>query len=193
MNPPNPEPVRNGSPHGRHCRGIVLGPLVARVAVVGLESGRAVRHTEARGCAHCRLRPSGPAGGTSGPFWAVAPVVVVRLEGKNRGCRGQKVHTISTARPPVGVFPPLFRVSQAQDRFVWGKGRVFGSTAVFPKASVSSSTGSAVRTLTGHTDWVNAVAVSPDGQWIVSGSNDNTVRIWQFSDGMCGGGCMGCA
>ena len=62
----------------------------------------------------------------------------------------------------------------------------------FPKGLVSSSTGSPVRNLTGHTDGVLSVAFSPDGQWIVSGSDDNTVRIWQFSDGMYGGGCMGC-
>ena len=74
---------------------------------------------------------------------------------------------------------------------MWGTGRVFGSTAVLPKASVSSSAGSLARTLTGHTDWVRGLAVSPDGQWIVSGSWDATVRIWQLSDGMCGGRCTG--
>jgi WD40 repeat protein len=30
----------------------------------------------------------------------------------------------------------------------------------------------------GHTGEVRSVAVSPDGQWILSGSNDGTVRIW---------------
>jgi WD40 repeat protein len=31
---------------------------------------------------------------------------------------------------------------------------------------------------TGHTDCVNSVAFSPDGQHIVSGSADRTVRVW---------------
>jgi WD40 repeat protein len=31
--------------------------------------------------------------------------------------------------------------------------------------------------LAGHTDWVNSVAFSPDGQSIVSGG-DRTVRLW---------------
>ncbi|RMF27090.1 MAG: hypothetical protein D6759_18325, partial [Chloroflexi bacterium] len=37
--------------------------------------------------------------------------------------------------------------------------------------------------LEGHTDWVRAVAVSPDGRWIVSGSRDRTVRAWDPASG----------
>jgi WD40 repeat protein len=33
-------------------------------------------------------------------------------------------------------------------------------------------------TFTGHSDWVYAVAVSPDGARIASGSGDGTVRLW---------------
>ena len=36
--------------------------------------------------------------------------------------------------------------------------------------------------LQGHTDWVTAVAFSPDGMCIVSGSQDNTVRLWITKD-----------
>ena len=38
-------------------------------------------------------------------------------------------------------------------------------------------------TLTGHTDWVAAVAVAPDGTWLASASNDQTVRIWDPATG----------
>merc|ERR1719506_288493 len=34
----------------------------------------------------------------------------------------------------------------------------------------------------GHTSTVNSVAYSPDGSRIVSGSSDNTVRVWDASD-----------
>ena len=37
--------------------------------------------------------------------------------------------------------------------------------------------------LTGHKDWVRAVAYSPDGTRLVSGSHDKTVRIWNSKTG----------
>ena len=39
------------------------------------------------------------------------------------------------------------------------------------------------RTLQGHTDWVNSCAVSPDGAWIVSASNDKTLKVWDAHSG----------
>lgn len=45
------------------------------------------------------------------------------------------------------------------------------------------SDGSIVRTLTGHTDWVNSVTFSPNGQILASGSWDNTIKLWRVSDG----------
>src|SRR6185369_4298160 len=41
------------------------------------------------------------------------------------------------------------------------------------------------RKLTGHQDWVKSVAVSPDGTWTVSGSNDLTAKIWELETGAC--------
>jgi WD40 repeat protein/RNase P subunit RPR2 len=41
------------------------------------------------------------------------------------------------------------------------------------------------RKLTGHTNWVKSVAVSPDGTWAASGSNDKTVKIWDLETGQC--------
>lgn len=39
------------------------------------------------------------------------------------------------------------------------------------------------RTLWGHSDWVSAVAYSPSGQKIISGSLDKTVRVWDAENG----------
>jgi hypothetical protein len=38
-----------------------------------------------------------------------------------------------------------------------------------------------VRTLTGHSGVVNSVSFSPDGKRIVSGSRDNTLKVWDIS------------
>jgi WD40 repeat protein len=40
-----------------------------------------------------------------------------------------------------------------------------------------------IYTFTDHTDAVNAVDFSPDGQTIVSGSYDNTLRLWDVGSG----------
>jgi serine/threonine protein kinase len=38
-------------------------------------------------------------------------------------------------------------------------------------------------TLAGHSRSVNSVAISPDGQTLVSGSNDKTINIWNLANG----------
>ena len=42
-----------------------------------------------------------------------------------------------------------------------------------------------VRTLSGHTDKVVSVAISGDGTLAVSGSKDQTVKIWDLATGQC--------
>lgn len=34
--------------------------------------------------------------------------------------------------------------------------------------------------LTGHTSRVNAVAVIPDDKWVISASDDNTLKVWDL-------------
>jgi glucose repression regulatory protein TUP1 len=37
----------------------------------------------------------------------------------------------------------------------------------------------------GHTRGINAVCVTPDGQRVVTASNDNTAKVWDMSTGAC--------
>ena len=41
--------------------------------------------------------------------------------------------------------------------------------------------GEKIATLTGHTGWVNTLAFSPDGSTLISGGDDETLRIWNVT------------
>ena len=47
----------------------------------------------------------------------------------------------------------------------------------------NAASGAAVKTLSGHTDWVYSVAFSPDGNLVASGSFNGEVKIWKVADG----------
>jgi hypothetical protein len=47
----------------------------------------------------------------------------------------------------------------------------------------NADTLAAVRTLSGHTDWVYTVAFSPDGNLVASGSWNGEVKVWKVADG----------
>lgn len=40
-----------------------------------------------------------------------------------------------------------------------------------------------LRTLMGHSNWVNSANYSPDGRYLASGSNDQTIGIWEVATG----------
>ena len=46
-----------------------------------------------------------------------------------------------------------------------------------------AANGAELHCLRGHEDSVSSVSFSPDGQWIVSGSRDQTVRVWDAASG----------
>jgi hypothetical protein len=50
-------------------------------------------------------------------------------------------------------------------------------------ASLTSAEGPLVRTLEGHSDSVNSVALTPDGKLAISASHDNTLKVWDLTSG----------
>ncbi|MDZ8023762.1 MAG: hypothetical protein RMX97_03575, partial [Nostoc sp. DedQUE11] len=49
--------------------------------------------------------------------------------------------------------------------------------------SLTPPGGRLLRTLNGHSDWVNAVAVTSNGQQVISASSDNTLKVWNLATG----------
>ncbi len=46
-------------------------------------------------------------------------------------------------------------------------------------------TGACLKTLEGHTHYVDSVALTPDGRRALSGSWDKTLRLWDLDTGDC--------
>jgi WD40 repeat protein len=75
-----------------------------------------------------------------------------------------------------GFKGPVFRVKFSPD----GKHLVASSA----DRTVRVFEGSVPRlTLLGHADWIHALAISPDGETVASGSWDGEVRLWHLADG----------
>ncbi|KAI9705758.1 MAG: hypothetical protein M1820_005006 [Bogoriella megaspora] len=70
------------------------------------------------------------------------------------------------------------------DRLVTGSGDA--TARIF-----DCDTGTSFATMKGHTDWIFAVAWSPDGSMIATGSRDKTVRIWDSRGQPLGGPLTG--
>ena len=51
---------------------------------------------------------------------------------------------------------------------------------------VDATTRVPMSVLSGHTDWVASLAFSPDGTFLVSGSNDKTIKFWDIQTGGVG-------
>ncbi|MBW4478464.1 MAG: hypothetical protein KME54_16760 [Tolypothrix brevis GSE-NOS-MK-07-07A] len=51
-------------------------------------------------------------------------------------------------------------------------------------ASLTRPDGNLIRTLTGHTESVNTIAFSVDGKYLISGSDDSKLKVWDWQTGV---------
>jgi hypothetical protein len=73
----------------------------------------------------------------------------------------------------IGEVPERADAKLDEQRWPWLRER-------FPRSRESEAL---VRPLEGHTDWVNGVAVTPDGCFAISASADKTLKVWDLRTG----------
>jgi len=76
-----------------------------------------------------------------------------------------------------GFAGTVFRLRFAPD------GQSLAACAGDKTLQVFKATGSLIRRLQGHNDWIYSLAISRDGKSVASGSWDGEVRIWNLADG----------
>lgn len=121
--------------------------------------------------------------GASGPIGAAASLLLRAVRQESHTLRGWDV----------GRNPALFRKQWLKRALLLGEARWADHARSFLKQlpcshlevtwTSAQSDKSLVRTLSGHSSWVNAVAVTPDGRQAVSGAGDNTLRVWDLTSG----------
>jgi COMPASS component SWD3 len=66
---------------------------------------------------------------------------------------------------------------------IWNLDTVGNYTAISPTSRVI--TDALIDTFTGHANSINCLAISPNGEMLASGSEDNTIRLWNLETGEC--------
>lgn len=83
---------------------------------------------------------------------------------------------LTACRPETGVVPPTAKLAPTKEPVKKNPQPQQPHEVTQPLAVLE-------RELTGHKNWVKSVAVTPDGKWIASGSDDMTVKIWDRETG----------
>jgi hypothetical protein len=132
--------------------------------------------------AGARLQMAGPAG----PYADLALVGTPRAE-RLRQLLGKAAHLLGPTDPPHSQLDILYSwVGHDPD---WGpQARALAACRPLPALTnrwplPDLPSPALRRILTGHTDWVAAVAVAADGTWLATACEDGTARIWDAATG----------
>lgn len=93
---------------------------------------------------------------------------------------------IISPEPPLPPPPPIVEKSPTSDSVPSKPKRFLSLISSFLPTTTTSNPWAKARlrrTLSGHSDVVSAIAISPDGQTLVSGSYDKTIRLWSLCTG----------
>jgi WD40 repeat protein len=83
-------------------------------------------------------------------------------------------------RPLGGHAKPVFKIAYHAD----AKNPLLATCSADGTVRLwNPNTGQALKALTGDTDWVYAVAISPDGKQVAAGGYAGEVRVWNVADG----------
>lgn len=113
-------------------------------------------------------------------LWAIAPEPEISEEQEMLQFTGHNSEVLSTAFSPDGQSVVTGGSSTLlKDLFGWKADELRpGSVKLW-----DSNTGAEIREFTGHTTSVHALAFSPDGQYLLGGTDDGTTRLWEVSSG----------
>ncbi|MGB5772792.1 MAG: WD40 repeat domain-containing protein, partial [Crocosphaera sp.] len=99
------------------------------------------------------------------------------------GTADEKVNAINLEKQEV-IYSQMTSVNDYASIAIGSDGKVFAIADQKTVAMFSLSDGRKLRSLRGHTGKISDVAISPDGQTLVSVSGDDrTVRIWDLESG----------
>ena len=102
----------------------------------------------------------------------------VATSGRDRQIRIWNATNATQVRALGGFGNEVYRI------VVTPENRLFSCSADMSAREFKFDNGQAVRTFSGHKDWVYTVAFSPAAKKLASGSWDGEIRIWNAEDGM---------